>query len=202
MKKIILLFLFGLSTSIIFAKPLTKTETQEMLKQFIVFQNAVKKGDAKTVKSMMKLPMPAHRLLLGDSSREKILSSAVFERNKKVIMKNLWFATLIKVNPNTPKDNNYFLDIPNRDYFYDKKGNYCYYVKNNKKIRIKKETPSDVYTVGIAGENENQLFLSKTSVENPCWQVAVQSECGGSAEFLIFEMINGKLTLVDTGVAG
>lgn len=201
MKKFIFLFLLGLGVSTVSAKPLTKVQTQEMLKQFVVFQNAVKNGDEKAVKSMMRLPMPAHALLLGKASREETLSSNVFDRNKKTIMKNLQFATFIKVNPNTP-NNNYFLDIPNKNYLYEKKGNFCYYVENNKKMRIKNDSPSRAYTLGIAGENRNQLFLSKTSVENPCQEIEEQSEMGGYSEFLIFEMINGNLRLVSTGAAG
>ncbi len=206
MKKMILLIMLLCGALSVHAKQLTKPEKQEMLKQFIQFQNAVRNGDISTIKSSILFPLHENSTinpLLGKTGSDKPdfgdkkLTPTLFDQYQKNALTNLKFVTLIKIEPQSLVIQKYLHPKTNRQYKYDNKGQYCYYLQGNKKIRVNDNFNAVAYRAFI-DDHSGQLIVAKSQVSSPC----DENEEPGYGEYFIFQLINNKLRIVNVGVAG
>ena len=147
MKKFIILFviLFSVFAS---GRTFTQTEKQEMLRQFVVFQQALEKRDIKTVIAMTELPTEELTVLINDETGdppagfgygEKLLTAKEMEKYKDRVFENLKSLLYIKVEPDSGKIINYFKDNATEEdkkrkyYFDDHMSSYYYMEKNTRK---------------------------------------------------------------------
>ena len=94
MKKVILLFIIIFSAAIN-AKTLTKSEKQEVLRQFSIFQEALETKDGKTLKGMIDFPLE-----LTDSGRdyEEAVKESEFMESLNEVTEELGSISHMKVN--------------------------------------------------------------------------------------------------------
>ena len=93
MKKVILLMVMFFA--VINAKTLTKSEKQEMLRQFLVFQKALESKDGNTLKEMIKFP-----LMLVEYGRdyEEPMKESDFLDEADIVAEELKGIAYLKVN--------------------------------------------------------------------------------------------------------
>ena len=198
------MFACGIST--LYAKPLTKAEKQEMLRQFVLFQNAVRSGTIANIKSSIQFPLDEEstiKPLLGKAGSDKPdfgdknLTSALFDQYQQNALTNLKFVTFIKVEPKSLSVQKYLTPKTDRQYQYDKKGQYCYYLQGSKKVRVPQNFEAVAYRAFI-DDRSRTLVVAKSQVSSPC----DEDEELGYGEYFIFKLINNKLKMVSAGVAG
>ena len=154
MKKIILLLTLILCIAV-GSKELSKLEKKEALKQFIVFQEAIKNRDDKVLASMVdfsgkSIEEEVSIVFFLELNGEKLdgieygmpLTKKIISSNIGRISESLKDVTLIEVEPNTLKIKDYFKDgatdaEKKRKYIYDEEEQGYYYKdKNNKKVYL------------------------------------------------------------------
>ena len=200
MKKVILLLVLILCT-MIGAKQLSESEKNEMLKQFEIFQNAVKNKDIETVKSMVKFPLneeSGYALILDENAD---LSGGITEKTflkyKNGILERLDEITKVKVNYSKNNFSEYYKDGANtedkkRKYYQkgDEPG-YYYKDKNNKEVY---HTICDLKVNGEFSDN-GILEIKSSSFSNKLTPLA--SEDCDSSIIYYFKLINNKLKLYE-----
>ncbi|MBP9478865.1 MAG: hypothetical protein KBF12_09605 [Sebaldella sp.] len=149
MKKIVLLIMF-LICIVVNAKEFTESEKKEMLKQFAVFQEAIKNKNSKVLTAMINTSVEDNISILLDSEGifpegteyGKPLTEKLISRYVERVSENLLPLTYIKVDSVNLNATNYFLDgataeDKNRKFIYDdKEDSYYYKEKNNKKVYL------------------------------------------------------------------
>ena len=146
MKKFIISFIILFS---VFAngRTFTQTEKQEMLRQFVIFQQALEKKDIKTVIAMTELPTEELTVLINDEMGdppagfgygEKPLTAKEMEKFKDRVFENLNPLLYIKVDSDSGKIINYFKDNATdedrkRKYYFDAHMSSYYYMEKNTK---------------------------------------------------------------------
>ena len=147
MKKFIISFIILFS---VFAngRTFTQTEKQEMLKQFVIFQQALENGDIKTLTAMTELPAEELTVLINDEMGdpiagfgygEKPLTAKEMEKFKDRVFENLKPLLYIKVDSDSGKIINYFKDNATEEdkkrkyHFDDHMSSYYYMEKNTRK---------------------------------------------------------------------
>ncbi|MCP1223705.1 hypothetical protein [Sebaldella sp. S0638] len=150
MKKVILIML--LFTVMISAKTPTKAEKQEMLRQFVEFQNIVKNKDIDGFISMLEFPdIRGFLLIMGPFTAEEekeitrdregiIVTEKMLRRHSAEIFEDLEVLNDIKVDLDKGKVENYFVDNATEEdkkkkYFFDRSRD-CYYYYNSKKEKV------------------------------------------------------------------
>ena len=146
MKKFIILFIISFSV-FINGRTFTQTEKQEMLRQFVVFQQALEKKDIKTLTAMMELPTHELTVLInnemGDppaefAERAKPVTAKDLEKYKDRVFENLAPLLYVKADPDSGKITNYFKDNATeedrkRKYNFDAHISSYYYMEKNTK---------------------------------------------------------------------
>ena len=149
MKKIVLLIMF-LICIVVNAKEFTESEKKEMLKQFAVFQEAIKNKNSKVLTAMINTSVEDNISILLDSEGifpegteyGKPLTEKLISRYVERVSENLLPLTYIKVDSVNLNATNYFLDgataeDKNRKFIYDdKEDSYYYKEKNNTKVYL------------------------------------------------------------------
>lgn len=88
MKKILFFLIFIFSTSMSFAaNNFTESEKSEILRQFAIFQKAVKNKDTKTLSNMIKLPLSQkYGLYKSDLSKDILMNNIDFYLNELTLL--------------------------------------------------------------------------------------------------------------------
>ena len=88
MKKILFFLIFNFSTSMSFAaNNFTESEKSEILRQFAIFQKAVKNKDTKTLSNMIKLPLSQkYGLYKSDLSKDILMNNIDFYLNELTLL--------------------------------------------------------------------------------------------------------------------
>ncbi len=149
MKKIILFML--LLTMAVSARTFTKQEKKEMLKQFTEFQDIVKNKDKDGFISMLESPnIEGIYLIMGVISEEDekelesdsngiIITEKLVRNHSSEIFDDLDVLNKIKIDLNTGKITNYFVDTATKEdkkkkYYFDKSNDsYFFYNDKNEK---------------------------------------------------------------------
>ncbi len=174
MKKILLLLLTLLFTTVLSADEYSISEQKEILKQFTVFQKAVKSKDINTLSSMVEFPLQSGvygKFPINDD--EGILTKKAFMSNKNNILNLFNELTLIKVDSG--------------------KNSIVEYTKKNKKQEIGSNARflavnDDIY------QNEEKAFVVTYSIED----IYEDDEnfTGGRGDYFFFQLKDNKLKLV------
>ncbi len=94
MKKVILLFIIIFSAAIN-AKTLTKSEKQEVLRQFSIFQEALETKDGETLKGMINFPL---EIVVYGRDYEEAMKENEFMENLNEVTEELGSISYMKVN--------------------------------------------------------------------------------------------------------
>ena len=201
MKKIILIML--LFTVMISAKIPTRAEKQEMLRQFVEFQNIVKNKDVDGFISMLESPdIYGFYLIMGpltdEEKEEEIITEKTLRRHSAEIFEDLEVLNDIKVDLDKGKVENYFVDNATEEdkkkkYFFDKSKD-CYYYYNSKKEKVYLENLRIWDNRTDLEFTENGLY-----VLNYLWQNKLTPEDSfmGSGFVYVFSFKDNKLRLQD-----
>ena len=203
MRKIVILLLVFIFSTLIGAKSFTKADKKEILKQFIVLQEAVKNKDEKTLTSMLVLNSKNNIDLLWDSKwnlpkgigHETPLTEKLVVKYLDRVVKNLEFILNIKVEPDTLKITNYLKDNSTaedrkRKYIYEEETDKNYYEdKNNKRVYLETRIWDEELEISFSDEG---LDILEHTVANKLTPADVQPE-GGTIYSFTFK--NGELKL-------
>ena len=203
MRKIVILLLVFIFSTLIGAKSFTKADKKEILKQFIVLQEAVKNKDEKTLTSMLVLNSKNNIDLLWDSKwnlpqgigHETPLTEKLVVKYLDRVVKNLEFILNIKVEPDTLKITNYLKDNSTaedrkRKYIYEEETDKYYYEdKNNKRVYLETRIWDEELEISFSDEG---LDILEHTVANKLTPADVQPE-GGTIYSFTFK--NGELKL-------
>ena len=191
------------------SKELSKLEKKEALKQFIVFQEAIKNRDDKVLASMVdfsgkSIEEEVSIVFFLELNGEKLdgieygmpLTKKIISSNIERICKNLEVLILIKVEPDTLKIIDYYKDgatdeEKKRKYIFDENEQRYYYKdkNNNKKYLSEARIWDDEISLNFMEEN---LIGYSTMTPNKLTPRIPDGE-GGIVYKFVFE--NGKLKL-------
>ena len=208
MKKLILLLVLILCMAV-GAKELSESEKKEVLKQFVVFQEAIKNKDDKVLASMIdfsgkSIEEEVSIVFLLEVKGEKLegisfgtpLTKKIISSNIGRISESLKDVTLIEVEPNTLKIKDYFKDgatdaEKKRKYIYDEEEQGYYYKdKNNKKVYLSSSRIWDEeISTGFMDEN---FIVYSTIVPN---KLTPRMPAGEGGMVFRFTFKDGKLKL-------
>ena len=205
MKKVILLLVLILCTAI-GAKQSSSSEKKEMLKQFEVFQNAVKNKDFETVKSMVQFPLneEAGYAFITDENVnfENGVTEKMFSKYKSDVLGAMVEISSIKVDSSKNNLTSYYeegvsAEDKKRKYYYDEdESSYYYKDKSNKKVY------TGFCASSVEGSFSDDGDLEVASSSFPAKVAPALSEsCDHSINYY-FKLINGKLKLYKILVAG
>ena len=203
MKKVILLLVLILCT-MVGAKQSSESEKKEMLKQFILFQEAIKNKDSKVLASMIDLSVEDNIAIVLDSDGNfpkgadygTLLTEKLISANIDRVTENLQYLTYIKIDPTALKVTNYFRDNAsaedkNRKYIYDdKEYSYYYKDKNNKKVYLPDARIWDE-RIDLSFEDEG-FYILHNYTPNKLTPKEPEGDGGMAYEF---SFKNGKLKL-------
>ena len=209
MKKLILLLVLILCT-VISAKQSSESDKKEMLKQFIIFQEAVKNKDSKVLASMIDLSVEYNNAIMLDSEGNfpkgvdfgTPLTEKLINTNIGRVIGNLQYLTYIKIDTATLRITDYFRDnasAKDKKRKYYQKGDepgYYYKDKNNKEVY---HTICDLKVNGEFSDN-GILEIKSSSFSNKLTPLA--SEDCDSSIIYYFKLINNKLKLYEVKMAG
>ncbi len=174
MKKMLLLFLTLIFTAVLSAEEYSVTEQKEILKQFTVFQKAVKSKDINTLSNMVEFPLQSSvygKFPIDDE--DGVMSKKAFMSNKNNILNLFDELTLIKVDSG--------------------KNSIAEYTKKNKKEEINSKARflavnDEVY------QNEEKAFVVVYSND----EIPEDDEdfTGGRSDYFFFQLKDNKLKLV------
>ena len=209
MRKILLIMF--LLTMTISAKTFTKAEKQEMLKQFVEFQNIIKNKDEDGFIYMLETPdLPGFFNIMGEftaddkkemqrNSNGIVITEKMLRRHSAQIFQDMEETiSYIQVDLNTGKVKNYFVDSATaedkkRKYFFDKSRD-CYFYYNNLKEKVYLEDLRIWDKCIELGFTEEGLYVIDYWVENRLTPKKSLMESGFVYEF---SFKNNRLKLHD-----
>ena len=210
MKKLIL-WCLCLTVFAVQAKPLSTAEKTEMLKQFVVFQQAVKSKDAATLKGMIAFPTNGEFWYLltdknGDLPKgidtDKGLTAAQYDKYGPRLISRLSQSGLteVKVDPDKQRVIKQRLDslTPQqkaRKYYPGPEEGSFYYLDGKKKVAV--DGVCDTTREGSFTGDMLEIVLSEGP--NKILPCSSESEFG---QFFRFKLHNGRLKLVSYQAAG
>ena len=207
MKKIILL-LTVLLCSTIFAKAYTENEKKEILRQFVLFREAVKNKDIKSVKSVMTFPVnDEYQILFTESGvysekeylKDGKISEKLFDKYAQKFNYEIFEDfEKVKIEPEKNKVTNYLLnnitaEDKKRKFYWDEE-KYGYYYKDKNNNKIYKNICNLSTKVGFDDENVGQEVFYASSFSEANELMTETVDCFGGVVF-IFKLNEGKLKL-------
>ena len=209
MKKLILLLVLIFCT-VISAKQSSESDKKEMLKQFIIFQEAVKNKDSKVLASMIDLSVEYNNAIMLDSEGNfpkgvgfgTPLTEKLINTNIGRVIGNLQYLTYIKIDTATLRITDYFRDNASAEdkkrKYYQKGAEVGYYYKDENN----KEVYHAICDLKVSGEFSDNGILEITNRSLPNELTPLASEDCEREVYYHFKLINNKLKLYEVQMAG